>query len=82
MMLKTVGSKLSSAKMAIGAGITALTLSATNAMAELSVAQLAVTDSIDLLITDLSAWAWTAVLAIVGVFVGIKLLKKFVFKSV
>ena len=57
--------------------IGAVSLMATNALAVLPADQLAVTAAIDTNITDLTTWAWTAILAIVTFTVGAKLLKRF-----
>lgn len=54
---------------------------ASNSVAALSLDQQAAVDSIDLLIADLSTWAWAAVLTMMGVMIGIKLVKKFVGKA-
>jgi hypothetical protein len=56
-------------------------LAATHASAALTVDQQSAVDSIDLLISDLSTWAWAAVLTMMGVMIGIKLVKKFVGKA-
>jgi len=59
----------------------AMVLLATSAFAVLSVDQQAAVDATALLVTDLTAMAWTFVLSVMGALVGIKLFKKFFGKS-
>lgn len=47
------------------------------AFAALSVDQQAAADAIEGMITDWSAWAWGAVILLMGSLIGIKLAKKF-----
>jgi hypothetical protein len=70
----------SSKVLALGVGSAVLAV-ASSASAALSVDQQAAVDSITLMITDFGSWAWTAVIALVAVTIGIKLFKKFTGKG-
>ncbi|MCK5616648.1 hypothetical protein KAR91_83075 [Candidatus Pacearchaeota archaeon] len=56
-------------------------MGAQNAHAVLTAEQLAVTASIDTMITDMTSWAWTAVLAVLGATIAIKIFKKFAYRA-
>ena len=64
-------------KKLVAAVFVSVSLYASSAFAVLSADQLAVTDAIDLLISDLSTWGWTAILAVVTFTIGAKLFKRF-----
>ena len=59
----------------------AMVLLASSAFAALSVDQQAAVDATTLLVTDLTAMAWTFILSVMGALVGMKLFKKFFGKS-
>ena len=54
---------------------------ASQALAVLSAEQQAVTDAVDTMITDLTTWGWTAVLAIATFTIGVKIFRKVLHKS-
>lgn len=65
----------------IGVMTVALAVTASNALAVLSIDQQAAVDSITTLIADLSTVAWGIVLTMLGVMLGIKLVRKFLGKA-
>lgn len=56
--------------------VAGLVLGASSSFAALTAEQLAVTGSVDTMITDMSAWGWTAILAIISFTVGAKVFKR------
>jgi len=60
-------------------GVVALT--ATQGLCALTTEQQAVTDAIDTMITDMSAWGWTAILAVASFVIGAKVFKKILSRS-
>ena len=51
-------------------------LYASSSFAVLTAEQLAVTGAIDTMITDMSTWGWTAILALATFIIGAKVFKK------
>lgn len=73
--------KMKKLYMSSALGCAAVLASTGTVFAALSTEQQAVATALDTMISDLAAWGWTAILAILSFTVGAKLLKKFFGKA-